>query len=258
MFSMILTAYRPQRPSYGWVLLIVFGALCLLLSGRRKMLGMPLVFLGVVAVLAYVRGLKNVGRTFIPLVGLSVIVGGGLLIFNDDFVADEYVNFASTLFTDGATRSEEIVVGSVISTIQQSGVIGAGIGSATQGSYHVTGGFTSKQWQEDGVSRVFKELGVWGVLCIAYAGLSLIAVCRLRVQSLSERSGLATLQLMLFAAVIANLFSFTISHQQYSGDPPSAIIVLMLLGMALSIRDNTYDRTHLQMADCVVPSQKVL
>ncbi len=31
------------------------------------------------------------------------------------------------------------------------------------------------------------------------------------------------------------LHPFAISHQQYSGDPPSALLVLLVLGMALSV-----------------------
>ena len=234
MFSMILATRRNQGLSIGWLALALFGSLCLLLSGRRKMLGMPLVFMAATAFFCYLRGIRYTQFAAMPVIALSAAAAGVYLVGTDDFVADEYTNFATTLFTDGVSRSQQIVAGSVASTLSQSGVIGSGIGSATQGAYHVSDG-PKMGWQEDGVSRLFKELGIIGVVLAAFAITSAIRAVTLAVRRTPRASLHSLFQLMLIAVVVANAASFMISHQQYSGDPPSAIIVLMVLGMGLSV-----------------------
>lgn len=239
MFSMVLTAQSRRGWSPGWLLLAAFGSLCLLLSGRRKMLGMPLVFIAVFAALCHWRGMRRFHYIAVPIAALGVAAGGIYLVATEEFVADEYTNFAGTLVTEGATRSQEIWGGSIASTLNQSGVMGAGIGSATQGAYHVRGSAPRERgqggWQEDGVSRLFLELGVPGVIFVLASGLTLLGALRDAIFQIDRNSPLAYLQLMLLAVVAGNLASFAISHQHYSGDPPSALIVLMVLGMALAV-----------------------
>lgn len=235
MFSLILTGSRSGRIDFKWLAFVAFACLCLLLSGRRKMLGMPMVFCGAFAVLAYIRGMRQLQFVIVPALSLFVGVAGIYFVINEDFVADEYANYASTLFTDGANRSSEVIYGSIFSTLEQTGVIGSGIGSATQGNYHLVEGRIAGSWQEDGASRIVRELGVWGVVFVLLAAFSLVQSIRGSISRVIPNSTLAFLQLALIAVAIANLGSFLISHQQYSGDPPSAIIVLMVLGMAFAI-----------------------
>ncbi|MCA9046599.1 MAG: hypothetical protein KDA69_19885, partial [Planctomycetaceae bacterium] len=46
---------------------------------------------------------------------------------------------------------------------------------------------------------------------------------------------LAMKQIGVLGIVLGNVASFTISHQQYSGDPGSAILAVMMLGMVMGI-----------------------
>lgn len=239
MFSLILTVQSRNGLSPGWVLLAFFASFCLLLSGRRKMLGMPLVFVAAFGLFCYLRGVPRFQYFVIPIAGLGVASAGIFLVATDNFVADEYTNFASTLFTEGSERSQEIVIGSVLSTLSQTGILGGGIGSATQGAYHVRSGQAANElragWQEDGVSRLFRELGLIGVAFVIASGVTLIRAIVDSVRQLHRDDRFGYFQLLLLSSVVANLASFMISHQQYSGDPPSALLVLFVLGMALSL-----------------------
>jgi hypothetical protein len=239
MFSLVLTIQARKGLSLGWILVALFAGFCLLLSGRRKMLGMPLVFTAAFGFFCYLRGMQQFRNVFIPVVGVGVAAVGVYLVATDEFVADEYTNYASTLFTQGTQRSQEIVIGSVTSTFRQTGILGAGIGSATQGAYHLRSGKGTDElrhgWQEDGVSRLFRELGMVGVFFIIAAGVSLIGAIIDSVRKLHCEDPISYLQLLLYSIVVANLASFIISHQQYSGDPPSALLVLFVMGMALSL-----------------------
>lgn len=239
MFSLVLTIQARKGVTWGWVLLAFFAGFCLLLSGRRKMLGMPLVFAAAFGFFCYLRGIRRFQYVLVPVVSLGAAAIGVYLVATNDFVGDEYTNYATTLFSEGAERSQEIVFGSVLSTLNQTGVLGGGIGSATQGAYHLRGGQGGNElrtgWQEDGVSRLFRELGLIGVIFVIASAIALVGGITDSVRQLDIGDRLSYLQMSLLAVVVANLSSFIISHQQYSGDPPSALLVLFVLGMALSI-----------------------
>jgi hypothetical protein len=134
MFSLVLTGQARQGVSIGWLALAFFAGVCLLLSGRRKTLGMPLVFVAAFGVLCYLRGMHRFQFVVVPIVGLGIAAGGVYLVASDDYVADEYTDYAGTLITEGTQRSKDIVVGSLFSTLDQTGIMGGGIGSATQGA----------------------------------------------------------------------------------------------------------------------------
>jgi hypothetical protein len=126
------------------------------------------------------------------------------------------------------------VVGSIIATLYQSGILGSGIGSVTQGSHYVAVD-RNKAWQEDGVSRLFKELGVPGVLLILTFMWLLWRTVLDALKLIPAQHPLALQQVGVLSIVVANAASFTISHQQYSGDPGSAILAVMMLGMVLGM-----------------------
>lgn len=247
MFSLTLAIQSSRRQSPFWLALAIFGSICLLLSGRRKMLGMPLVFFASLVLLSYVRKIVRIHAIVVPIVAAAALIAGLYLVATEDYVATEYMNFASTLFTEGANRYQEVVAGSIASTIAQSGVVGEGIGSATQGAYHlmnqsgdgsfggIQGTWAKGGWQEDGVSRVFRELGVFGVLFVLIAGWMMTTAIWNAIKRVPPHWHGALAQLCLISIVVANLASFTVSHQQFSGDPPSALIVLVLMGMALGV-----------------------
>lgn len=237
MFSLILTVNRPRRFSVIWLSLAVFSSLCLLLSGRRKMLGIPLVWAALLGIFCYLRRIRLMSGIFVPMVTLGAAAGGVYFLTTEKLVGDEYANYSQTLFTDGVARTRAIVVGSLQSTFLQSGLLGSGIGCVTQGNHHVVKEGARNAWQEDGASRLLKELGAAGLLFILmslwYLGKAIWAA----ISRVPHDGTLPLFQLMLLCAVIANGMSFLISHQQYSGDPPSALIVLLVLGMFFAVSD---------------------
>lgn len=237
MFSMTLTIQKPKSERLLWIGLAFFGCVCLLLSGRRKMLGMPFVFISTMVLLSYFRRIIRVQTIAVPLIATALLFGGVFLVATEEYVATEYTNYASTLFSDGVTRYQQLVGGSVAGTIVQSGVMGEGIGTATQGAYHLINKSDQKKfgWQEDGVSRVFRELGIFGVLFVLLAGVLICQALVSAVERVPASWHGSMLQLCLIAIVVANFSSFTISHQQFSGDPPSALLVLLLLGIVLGV-----------------------
>ena len=151
--------------------------------------------------------------------------------------SSEYTDFASSIFTEGLERSNSLIVEGTLVTLRQSGILGAGLGVATQGRHYAGVETTgeARGWQEDGVSRLFVEFGVPGVLFLLASVVLLLRSLLLALRSTSRKSNEVILQFGLVAIVAGDAASFAISHQQFSGDPISALIVTLLLGMILRV-----------------------
>jgi len=234
MFSALL-AIRPRSQSrWIWIGLAAWGAICLVLGGRRKSIGMPVVFLASYYLIGAWRGAAHSPR-FARLLVAGMLVGGVAYMLNRETdVSDAHLDYAGSLFTEGVQRSNELIGGSIFSTLNQSGMLGAGLGSATQGRQHVMDGSGPRAWQEDGGSRLFMELGIFGVALLVLAAIGFLQTAIAALRSVPVGHPLQLLQIGVTAVVLANLASFLISHQQYSGDPAFGVMVCMFVGFILS------------------------
>jgi hypothetical protein len=237
MFGLLLASRPQQNLSPGWLLPVLWAGFCVLLSGRRKMIGIPLVFIAALLTCGMIFRITRINR----LAGIAMTVGlmGGALIvfFWAPDEAYEYTEFVTSLATEGAVRFNELVIGSTLGTLQQAGVIGGGLGAATQGRYYaaVLTSHSMRGWQEDGVSRMLFEFGVPGfILMLISLGLVLLSI-RKAIRMMPQKGAMMIMQLGMLAVVIGNAASYTISHQQFSGDPVSGLIVTLLIGMILRL-----------------------
>ena len=237
MFATMLTVRRESRFKWFWLILVLWGSFCLLLSGRRKMIGMLLVF-GIVYIGLRLRavGIKRV--TPLAVVLLSALLTIHLLT-REVVEAQEYAEYAQTTITQGNERFRDNVIGGVIGSIEQAGILGYGLGTATQGRYHAAKVIMGesgriKAWQEDGVSRVFAEMGVFGAFLVLLALIQGIKACRRALKMVHPLHPVADLQMGLAGVIAASIASFVISHQAFSGDPCSMLFVAFLLGVMLS------------------------
>jgi hypothetical protein len=224
-----------MRGGQGGVAL--WALFCVLLSGRRKMIGIPLVFGAAYLLLGKLRGVRRIYQIVnVTIIGALLAGTVALVVWSPDEAA-EHTDYAMSLFTEGATRANEIIVGSSITTLQQNGLLGAGIGTATQGRYYVGGGSMRglRDWQEDGVSRILLEFGVPGFLLLGLAALLMCLTLKRAMQLLPQHSNEQLLQLGLLSVVIGDVASYAISHQQFSGDPVNGLIVTMLAGIVLGL-----------------------
>lgn len=249
VFCLMLSLRARAEAQVTWLSIVIWAGFCVLLSGRRKMIGIPMVFLAAFLVLGTIMGIRRINR----IVGFclaGVLFSASLaLTFWDQDSYFEYTDFASTMFTDGVDRSNEVIVGSTVATLHQSGILGAGLGTGTQGRYHM--GKTSdgpRTWQEDGVSRLFLEFGVPGVLILIAAAFQIIMVFRRAVLMVVPGTREQLLQLGLISAVAGDSASYAISHQQFSGDPVNGLMVTILAGMALALAKISYRNYSIAVA----------
>ncbi|HKS21294.1 MAG TPA: hypothetical protein VJZ76_00740 [Thermoanaerobaculia bacterium] len=215
---------RVIRAAWPWIATAAWGVLACFLSGRRKALYMLLVF-AVLFVWRYMRRLTAPQAVSFATMGLALFFITHRLSTSER--TDAYVRAAATTQNEIFRRLE----GGLGVTIEQSGIMGAGLGTATQGTQHFT--TTSYSWQEGGLSKLAIEVGVPGVILVALL-LFLFVNYMLKITRAPDEPGTSQLlRCMLMAMVIANVANFTASAQAYS-DPLLTLMTAFFGGCLLA------------------------
>jgi hypothetical protein len=202
---------RTFRRTWIWMLVTGWGFLNCLLSGRRKALYMIAVFLAAF-LWRYFRRLSAAHVTAFAALGLVTLFV--IMRVSGNEQASVYTRGASTTQTEIYGRLE----GGLGGTIEQSGIMGAGLGSATQGAYHVLNeaGVARLGWQEGGLGKLAMELGIPGLIAAGVLGLAMM-MTMLKISSHPDVSGSTQLtRAALFGIVVANVVEFMASAQAYS------------------------------------------
>jgi hypothetical protein len=228
MLSMIGIAMairaRVLSRAWPWMIAAMWGVTACFLSGRRKALYMLLVFV-LVFVWRYARRLNAPQAVSFATLGLLLLFVTHRLTTSER--TDAYVRAAALTQGELFTRLE----GGFSETIEQSGIMGAGLGTATQGTQH----FTQKSygWQEGGLGKLAIELGLPGVMAAAFL-LFVFVNYMLKITRARDEPGTSQIiRCMLMAMLVANMANFTASAQAYS-DPLLTLMTAFLAGCLLA------------------------
>jgi hypothetical protein len=217
---------RVLSKAWPWMTAAAWAVLCCFLSGRRKALYMVVVF-GIVFVWRYARRLNATQAVSFATLGLVMLFVTHRLATSSER-GDVYVRAAATTQEEVVQRLE----GGLAVTIEQSGIMGAGLGTATQGTQH----FTNQQsfsWQEGGLGKLAIELGVPGVIAAALLLLAFVNYM-LKISRAPDEPGTSQIiRCMLMGMMIANVANFTASAQAYS-DPVLTLTTAFLGGCLLA------------------------
>src|SRR5262245_8588349 len=195
------------RYSWPWILAIAWGFLSCLLSGRRKAVYMIAVF-----VLAFFwRYMRRLTTTQVITFALAL---GMVAMVVHKISQDE----GSSVYARGTVTSREEVLerleGGLMETIREFGLLGAGLGAATQGVQHVTSNQVG--WQEGGLGKLAVELGIPGLFAVMVLAVTLFRTM-LRITAHPDVEGSSQLiRCAIFGIVIANIVEFMASAQAYS------------------------------------------
>jgi hypothetical protein len=213
--------HRALSKSWPWMLAAGWGFLNCVMSGRRKAIYMVAAF-GAVFLWRYVRRLK-ITEAFAFLLVAAILAG---------VVHQVSKNEESSVYARGAvtTRDELLgrLEGGVGQTVDQFGFMGAGLGTATQGTQHLSGG-VGFGWQEGGLGKLAIELGVPGLLAL---GLTAFVMMQLLLKITRHPDIPESSQLMrvgLFAMFAGDVVTFLASAQAYS-DPLLTLLSAFTLG----------------------------
>ena len=209
MLSLTMLIYGKFGPRWLWLLLIAWGVLCLLISGRNKMIFMPLVW-GIVATMIYVYVGRGARVIYLALIGgvmvMALAFAGGQLGVDED-----YFLYATPTVGKVFERVERHNVGGLLATYDQYGFFGEGIGTASTGRRH-SGVAVPHTWQEGGLPKLLVELGVLGLLMSILLAFTIFKTLHSTLKRVPPRSALLSLQAGLLGIVAANASSFIISQ----------------------------------------------
>lgn len=210
-----------RRQMLLWSGVAAWGFINCMIAGRRKAIYFVLVFC-VVFLWRYMRRVQMA----------QVVASLGLLLIVFLVVRQLSSGEASSVYTRGAMASQEELgkrfEGGVVQTFREVGLMGAGLGTATQGVHHLLGS-NSIGWQEGGFGKVAMEVGLPGLIALflmmILVGRMLMILTRIRDVPGSSQF----LRVMLFALVTANIAGFVASAQAYT-DAVLALTAGFLVG----------------------------
>jgi hypothetical protein len=212
---MTLRMEKLQR-AWGWMGVTGWGVFNCFLSGRRKAVYMVAVF-----VLVFLwRYFRRLTATHIITFVLALGVIGWVV---HKISADE----GSNVYARGAvtTRGEvfQRLEGGLLDTIDQYGILGAGLGTATQGVYHVAPGNVALGWQEGGLGKLAMELGVPGLIAVILLAATMFRMMLAISRHPDMEGSTQLIRCALVGIVAANVVEFLVSAQAYS----DAVLALM-------------------------------
>lgn len=210
------------RRAVPWMFAAAWGFYNCMISGRRKAVYYVAVF-SAVFVWRYVRRL-NMRQT------IAVVLSGVLVFLVIHKISTDE---ESNVYARGAVASQEEFAqrfeGGTFETIRQSGFMGVGLGSATQGVQHLISASQRIGWQEGGLGKLTIELGVPGLLAATLFGL-IAANLAMRISSVPDHPATSQVsRVTLLSLVAANVGNFTASAQAYS-DPVLALMTCFFVG----------------------------
>lgn len=195
------------RSMLFWGCLAGWGFFNCMLAGRRK----AIYFVAVFALLFLWR---YASRLRIPqgiaLFGLLLLLG---------LVVRQVSSGERSVYARGALTTQQEIAqrleGGALETFRQFGLMGAGLGTATQGVRHISGR-NNLGWQEGGLGKLAVEVGLPGVATLVVIALMVLRLL-LRLTAVGDVRGSSQfMRALLFALVIANGIAFMASAQAFT------------------------------------------
>jgi hypothetical protein len=207
---------------WPWLAAMGWGFFNCMISGRRKAIYFVLAF-GIVFVWRYFRRLHL--SQFV-----AMVVAGGIMLL---IVRNLSSNEKTSVYTRGAVTTREEVFsrleGGLFATVDQVGIMGAGLGSATQGVRYMLGTENDIGWQEGGLGKLAVEIGIPGLLAVAFLMLATIRLFLLLTRIGDVPGSSQLLRVTLFAITIANAVNFMAAAQAYT-DPVLGLLTAFFVG----------------------------
>ena len=222
---------RPKLSRWVWLIFAVWGVLCIVISGRYKMIAMPMVWAVSFAILiSLYHGIARV--IGIALIGVLVITGMNMVSSKVGLGGSDFMLYATSPLSYSVERVEGHGVRGVIGTYQQVGFWGNGLGFATQGVLH-TGVKFKRAGRKQDLAKIMGELGVGGMVFFILLCISLFVALISNVRGGLYKGSLFDLRAGMLSIIIANAFAFVVSCLIYS-DVFVLSIISMCTGFVLS------------------------
>jgi len=218
----MMVRYEMSKRSWPWMLAAAWGFYNCMICGRRKAIYYVAAF-AVAFVWRYFKRLRA------PEFAAFAMAGVVMILVIHQLKADEGSKIYAAAAVASSSELTGRLEGGVMETIRQFGILGAGLGTATQGVQHVLGPERSLSWQEGGLGKLAIELGLPGLLAVALLAFTAIRMM-IRISGLPDHPSTSQVgRAALFGIVVANMVNFMASAQTYS-DPVLTILACFFTG----------------------------
>ncbi len=210
------------RKAWPWIAVATWGFFNCMISGRRKAIYYVAAF-GLAFLWRYFRRMRI--SQLVALAAVALVLAGIIQRLASDERTNVYARGAATTQGELVQRLE----GGMIGTFRQSGLLGSGLGTATQGTRHLVSSDRKLGWQEGGLAKFAAELGLPGIVTVLLLGIALMRTLLLltRIGDVPGSSQFA--RVTLFALLVANAVTFMASAQAYT-DATLALTTAFLIG----------------------------
>lgn len=225
IIGLVFVVRRGLPGSIIWALVASWGFLNCMISGRRKMVYMVAIF-ALIFLSKYIRRLRSpqIAGLLVSATLFSLVIWN---ISRGDEQTSAYAKASKTTRQEISQRLE----GGFIESFRQYGLLGGGLGVATQGAHHLIDKKAEGSplgWQEGGAGKFAVELGLIGIVALLVFGFVFLrTMWRITYASILREHSLE--RNVLFAIVVANIASFFASAQPYT-DPSLALITAFFVG----------------------------
>jgi hypothetical protein len=224
----ILSVYLlVRRPGWAalWVPQASWGLVCVLLSGRRKMFIMVLIF-------AFALALLSEGRRRIGILFYLLLAGVVLTFASSYFVDAGYLRSAESGLSVANKRVSSQAVTGPLWLLTVIGPFGYGVGTRTQGTQHLDIEFDVPTI-EGGVEKVMVELGIVGTIVMLAFVVFLVRIVLLSFRRAWASNMDSTPIAALAGFLIANALAYLVAFQVF-GDPFIGFLLGFSGGLLLS------------------------
>jgi len=146
-----------------------------------------------------------------------------------DALYEAYTLRAQSVFEDVGERVANFGFVPVTWAYDQWGFFGAGVGAGSQGTQHFVGDMINRGAAEGGLGKIMLELGIPGLVLVAWLGYAMLRYVNQILEYLAVRSSVhARLGYGLVAFLAANAAAFSVSTQAYGDE-----FILLCLGWSI-------------------------
>ncbi|MEM7357726.1 MAG: hypothetical protein AAF431_01320 [Pseudomonadota bacterium] len=226
--------FTSNKPRGVWLVafIVVLLIIAVALTGRRKMLMMVTLFVSFyfIGLLYYRKTLDP--KYFLGIVYVAITVWFGFEIISFDDYSDSLRNYiarGSTVFSEASGRFVELGINPIQWAYDRVGIIGGGLGIASQGSYLFNLSDVAGGSGEGGLGKIMVELGLPGLLAIGWLVLAITNYINSGLKLCARtpvNRALLPLMVSLSVLLAVNAATFSVATQVY-GD----IFILILLGL---------------------------
>jgi len=206
--------------------------LAVTLTGRRKMLMLFTVF-GLMYIVTYFYYRKTLSIKYVLMASAIVIVGWGVVEFlipggyGDTF--NDYLARGTSVYTDASGRMLQMGLQPVSWAVNRVGLLGGGLGIASQGSHLFNVASIAGGSGEGGLGKVMVELGLPGLVATLWVIIAFAVYVGRSIKLSAQRfvpPYVMPLMLGIATILFVNVLTFSVATQVY-GD----VFILLLLGL---------------------------